>query len=391
MVEAFGVRALEAGGPEVLEYGPIDVAEPGEGEILVEVHAAGINFIDTYRRSGVYPMDYPHTVGVEGAGVVTAVGEGVTLWSEGDRVAWRCAGLVRDACDRPCRRGDAGAGGRRLRRRRGDPLQGLTAQYLVTDSHRIVPGQTALVHAAAGGMGLLLIQLIKHLGGRVIGTVSTEEKAQLARDAGADEVFLYGEGVDVAQQVLGLTDGRGVDVAYDGVGKDTFDASLRATAVRGSLVLFGGASGQVPPFDIQRLNSAGGIFLSRPSLAWFVRTPEELAERSAMLFDGLQAGWRTSAWGMFRSRTPPGPPRPRGTPHHRQGRPDRLNGSSPTTLAAPPHEVTASLPRAPLASRRWGAHPGVAFCDTGTSQCGRAPSTLWTVAEIPARTPRGHP
>ena len=278
MVEAFGVRALEAGGPEVLEYGPIDVAEPGEGEILVEVHAAGINFIDTYRRSGVYPMDYPHTVGVEGAGVVTAVGEGVTLWSEGDRVAWHDApgsyathAIVRaDVAMRVPEGVDFAAAA-------AIPLQGLTAQYLVTDSHRIVPGQTALVHAAAGGVGLLLIQLIKHLGGRVIGTVSTEEKAQLARDAGADEVFLYGEGVDVAQKVLDLTDGRGVDVAYDGVGKDTFDASLRATAVRGSLVLFGGASGQVPPFDIQRLNGEGGIFLSRPSLAWFVRTPEELA------------------------------------------------------------------------------------------------------------------
>lgn len=292
MVEAFGVRALEAGGPEVLEYGPIDVAEPGEGEILVEVHAAGINFIDTYRRSGVYPMDYPHTVGVEGAGVVTAVGAGVTLWSEGDRVAWHDApgsyathAIVRaDMAMRVPEGVDFAAAA-------AIPLQGLTAQYLVTGSHRIVPGQTALVHAAAGGVGLLLIQLVKHLGGRVIGTVSTEEKAQLARDAGADEVFLYGEGVDVAQKVLDLTDGRGVDVAYDGVGKDTFDASLRATAVRGSLVLFGGASGQVPPFDIQRLNSEGGVFLSRPSLAWFVRTPEELAERSAMLFDGLQDGW----------------------------------------------------------------------------------------------------
>src|SRR5690606_20479152 len=138
------------------------------------------------------------------------------------------------------------------------PRQGLTAQYLVTGSHRVEAGQTALVHAAAGGVGLLLTQLITHLGGRVIGTVSTEEKAQLARAAGADEVFLYGDGVDIAQTVRDLTDGRGVDVAYDGVGKDTFDASLSATAIRGSLVLFGGASGQVPPFDIQRLNSAGG-------------------------------------------------------------------------------------------------------------------------------------
>lgn len=291
-MEAHGIRAQQAGGPEVLEYGPIEVAAPGPGEILVEVRAAGINFIDTYRRSGTYPMEYPHTVGVEGAGVVAEVGEGVTAWSAGDRVAWHDAHgsyathvIVRADMAMRVPEGidfDVAA---------AIPLQGLTAQYLVTGSHRVAPGQTALVHAAAGGVGLLLIQLIKHLGGTVIGTVSTEEKAQLARAAGADHVFLYGEGVDIAQTVLDLTDGRGVDVAYDGVGRDTFDASLRATAIRGSLVLFGGASGQVPPFDIQRLNGEGGVFLSRPSLAWFVRTPEELAERSEMLFDGLANGW----------------------------------------------------------------------------------------------------
>jgi NADPH2:quinone reductase len=292
MVEAFGVRALRAGGPEVLEYGPLDVADPGPGEILVDVHAAGINFIDTYRRSGVYPMDYPHTVGSEGSGVVAAVGEGVTRWSVGDRVAWHDA--PGSYATRAIVRADMAMSvpeGVDFETAAALPLQGLTAQYLVTGSHRVEAGQTALVHAAAGGVGLLLTQLITHLGGRVIGTVSTEEKAELARAAGADEVFLYGDGVDVAQTVRDLTDGRGVDVVYDGVGKDTLDASLSATAVRGSLVLFGGASGQVPPFDIQRLNSAGGIFLSRPSLAWFVRTPEELAERSAMLFDGLENGW----------------------------------------------------------------------------------------------------
>lgn len=292
MVEAFGVRALRAGGPEVLEYGPLDIADPGPGEILVDVRAAGINFIDTYRRAGVYPMDYPHTVGSEGSGVVAAVGEGVTRWSVGDRVAWHDA--PGSYATRAIVRADMAMSvpeGVDFETAAALPLQGLTAQYLVTGSHRVEAGQTALVHAAAGGVGLLLTQLITRLGGRVIGTVSTEEKAELARAAGADEVFLYGGGVDVAQTVRDLTDGRGVDVAYDGVGKDTFDASLSATAVRGSLVLFGGASGQVPPFDIQRLNSAGGIFLSRPSLAWFVRTPEELAERSAMLFDGLENGW----------------------------------------------------------------------------------------------------
>src|SRR5699024_3128485 len=239
MVEAFGVRALRAGGPEVLEYGPLDIADPGPGEILVDVRAAGINFIDTYRRAGVYPMDYPHTVGSEGSGVVAAVGEGVTRWSVGDRVAWHDA--PGSYATRAIVRADMAMSvpeGVDFETAAALPLQGLTAQYLVTGSHRVEAGQTALVHAAAAGVGLPLTQLITPLGGRVIGTVSTEEKAELARAAGADEVFLYGGGVDVAQTVRDLTDGRGVDVAYDGVGKDTFDASLSATAVRGSLVLF---------------------------------------------------------------------------------------------------------------------------------------------------------
>lgn len=286
------VHATRKGGPEVLEYVEVPDPSAGPGELLVAVEAAGINFIDTYRRSGMYPMDFPHIVGVEGAGVVEAVGEGVTGFTPGDRVAWHdahgsYAEKVAVRADMVMRvpHGVSAEAAAAI------PLQGLTAQYLATGSHRIEPGQTALVHAAAGGVGLLLTQIIKHLGGRVIGTVGTEEKAELARGAGADEVFLYGEGVDIAAKVRELTDGAGVDVAYDGVGKDTFDASLASLKVRGSMVLFGAASGAVPPFDIQRLNSSGGIFLSRPSLQWFVTNPEELAERSAMLFDGLENGW----------------------------------------------------------------------------------------------------
>ncbi|MCK1801920.1 quinone oxidoreductase [Brevibacterium sp. R8603A2] len=286
------VHATRKGGPEVLEYVEVPDPSAGPGELFVAVEAAGINFIDTYRRSGMYPMDFPHIVGVEGAGVVEAVGEGVTGFTPGDRVAWHdahgsYAEKVAVRADMVMRvpHGVSAEAAAAI------PLQGLTAQYLATGSHRIEPGQTALVHAAAGGVGLLLTQIIKHLGGRVIGTVGTEEKAKLARGAGADEVFLYGEGVDIAAKVRELTDGAGVDVAYDGVGKDTFDASLASLTVRGSMVLFGAASGAVPPFDIQRLNSSGGIFLSRPSLQWFVTNPEELAERSAMLFDGLENGW----------------------------------------------------------------------------------------------------
>lgn len=286
------VHATRKGGPEVLEYVEVPDPSAGPGELLVAVEAAGINFIDTYRRSGMYPMEFPHIVGVEGAGVVEAVGEGVTGFTPGDRVAWHdahgsYAEKVAVRADMVMRVPD----GVSPEAAAAIPLQGLTAQYLATGSHRIEAGQTALVHAAAGGVGLLLTQIIKHLGGRVIGTVGAEEKAELARGAGADEVFLYGAGVDIAAKVRELTDGAGVDVAYDGVGKDTFDASLASLKVRGSMVLFGAASGAVELFDIQRLNSAGGVFLSRPSLQWFVTDPQELAERSAMLFDGLENGW----------------------------------------------------------------------------------------------------
>ena len=288
----YAVQAQRAGGPEVLEYVEIDDPTPGEGEVLVDVKATGINFIDTYRRSGVYPMPFPHMPGTEGAGVVSQVGEGVTNVQVGYRVAWHDApgsyaqkvAVKADMLVPVPNDIDFDTAAAIL-------LQGLTAHYLVTGSHRIEPGQTALVHAAAGGVGLLLTQLITHMGGTVIGTVSTEEKAQLAREVGAQHVFLYGEGVDIAQTVRDLTDGEGVHVVYDGVGKDTFDASLDSLRVRGSLVVFGGASGQVPPFDVQRLNSAGGVFLSRPSLQWFVRTPEELRERSEVLFTGLKEGW----------------------------------------------------------------------------------------------------
>ncbi|QZE24761.1 quinone oxidoreductase [Brevibacterium casei] len=286
------VRAMQAGGPEVLEFAEIETPSPGPGEVLVDVEAAGVNFIDTYRRSGVYPMDYPHVVGVEGTGRIAEVGEGVESYRVGDRVAWHegpgsYATQVVVATDNLL----AVPEGVSAEVAAAMPLQGLTAQYLATTSHAIKPGDTALVHAGAGGVGLVLTQIIKHLGGNVISTVSTEEKAELARQAGADEVFLYGPGVDVAATVRSLTDGEGVEVAYDGVGKDTFDASLASIKPLGSMVLFGGASGQVAPFDIQRLNSSGGIFLSRPSLVWMVATPEALAKRWAMVSSGVEKGW----------------------------------------------------------------------------------------------------
>ena len=288
----YAVQAVRQGGPEVLKYTEVETPTPGPGEVLVDVKAAGVNFIDTYRRGGMYPMPFPHIVGVEGSGVVAELGEGVEGVEIGQRVAWtdvhgsyaqKIVVKAEELLPLP--------DGVDFETAAAVPLQGLTAQYLVTDSHAIKPGQTALVHAAAGGVGLLLTQFIKHLGGKVIGTVSTEEKAELAREAGADHVFLYGDGVDIREEVMAFTDGKGVDVAYDGVGKDTFDASLASIRPRGSMVLFGAASGAVPPFDIQRLNSSGGIFLSRPSTQWFIDSPEVLQQRTKQLFAGLDEGW----------------------------------------------------------------------------------------------------
>ncbi|NYI67856.1 quinone oxidoreductase family protein [Spelaeicoccus albus] len=289
---AQAIQAMRAGGPEVLEF--VDVADPvpDAGQLLVKTAGAGVNFIDTYKRSGVYPMDYPHIPGSEGAGTVAAVGEGVTSHAVGDRVAWHDSpGSYSTLAVVNAARALTVPDGVDDTTAAAIPLQGLTAQYLATSSYPAGSGTTALVHAGAGGVGLLLTQILKHLGARVITTVGTDEKAELSRGAGADDVFLYGPGVDIAGTVRDLTSGRGVDVVYDGVGKDTFDASLESLAVRGTLVLFGGASGQVPPFDIQRLNSAGSLSLTRPTLAHFALTREELDTRASMLFDGLSAGW----------------------------------------------------------------------------------------------------
>ncbi|WGW13163.1 quinone oxidoreductase [Saxibacter everestensis] len=286
------IQATQAGGPEVLEYVDVEDVSAGAGELLVEPKAIGINFIDTYRRSGVYPMQFPHVPGVEGAGVVRDVGPGVDNFSVGDRVAWHNAhGSYSEqvivgadqAIPVPDNVDDETAAAL--------PLQGMTAHYLATSSFAAREGTTALVHAGAGGVGLVLTQLLKKLGARVITTVGTEEKAELSRQAGADDVFLYGDGVDIAATVRGLTNGQGVDVVYDGVGKATFDASLDSLAVRGLLVLFGGSSGQVPPFDLQRLNSGGSLSVSRPTLVHFTQTREELLSRAEMLLQGVQEGW----------------------------------------------------------------------------------------------------
>jgi NADPH2:quinone reductase len=280
------------GGPDALEYTQTADPAPGPGQLLVAVAAAGVNYIDTYFRAGKYPRPLPFTPGGEGAGVVAAAGPDVQGFAAGDRVAWAdgntgsYAALVAVDAARVQRVPD----GLDLELAAGAMLQGMTAHYLTTSTWPVQPGETALVHAAAGGMGLLLTQLIKGVGGRVIGTVSTEAKERAARAAGADEIIRYTEVDDLAAEVRALTGGRGVDVVYDGVGADTFDASLASLRPRGLLALYGAASGPVPSFDPQRLNAAGSLFLTRPTLADYVATPEDLAWRAGEVLGAVADG-----------------------------------------------------------------------------------------------------
>jgi len=285
------IRVHESGGPEVLNYEDVEVPEPGPGQARIRLAASGVNFIDVYQRTGTYPMDLPFTLGQEGAGEVEAVGEGVEEVSPGDHVAF--AGVMGSYAEyivAPVERlVPFNATLVEARVAAAVMLQGMTAHYLTHSTFPLQEGQTALVHAAAGGVGLLLCQLAKLCGASVIGTVSTEEKAKLARSAGADEVILYTE-QDFAEETKRITDGEGVHVVYDSVGKDTFDKSLDSLRPRGYLVLFGGSSGQVPPFDPQTLNQKGGLYLTRPALAQYTRTREELLWRAESLFSWIGQG-----------------------------------------------------------------------------------------------------
>ena len=275
----------ELGGPESMVLGEWPEPVAGPGQVVVEVAAAGVNFIDIYRRSGVYPQPVPYVPGSEGAGTVVAVGEGVHEFSPGDHVAWSegpgsYAARVAVAADQavPVPNGidlrDAGA----------VMLQGLTAHYLCHSTFPVAPGTFAVVHAAAGGVGLLLTQMIKDIGGTVVATTSSTPKAVLAKQAGADFVTTYEEFPEVVREVTG---GRGVDVVFDGVGKDTFDASLSVLRPRGMMVLYGGSSGQVSPFNPQRLNSGGSLFLTRPTLAHYVADRTELLWRAGDIFERI--------------------------------------------------------------------------------------------------------
>ena len=282
------VVVTRQGGPEVLEVQERPTPDPGPSEIRVDVRAAGVNFTDIYQRTGVYAVPTPFVLGGEGAGVISAVGGEVTDLEVGQRVAWAQAPasyaeqvIVRGAVAVPVPEAlsDEVAA--------GALLQGMTAHYLLRSTYAVQPGDTIVVHAAAGGVGLLLTQLATALGARVIGTVSTDEKEALAREAGAEVVLRY-EGF--ADEVRRLTDGRGVPVVYDSVGATTFEGSLACVQRRGLLVMFGQSSGVVPPFEIRGLMTSGSVFLTRPTMGDYLTTREELLWRAGDVFGGLVDG-----------------------------------------------------------------------------------------------------
>jgi NADPH2:quinone reductase len=284
------IRPKQPGGPEVLVLEDLPTPTPSQGEALVRVEAAGVNFIDIYQRSGQYKAPVPLPLGLEGAGTVEAVGEGVAEVRPGDRVAWASGpGSYATHVVIPADRLVPIPEGVDVKTAAAAMLQGMTAHYLTRSTYQLGPGDTCLVHAAAGGMGLLLCQMGQRAGVRVIGTTSTEEKAALAREAGAEEVILY-TSADFEAEARRLTDGKGVSVVYDSVGKDTFEKSLRSLRRRGMLVLYGQASGPVPPFDPQLLSRNGSLFLTRPSLTDYTATREELLARATDVLGAVARG-----------------------------------------------------------------------------------------------------
>jgi len=286
------VEVAETGGPEVLRYVEKPVPSPGPGEVLIQADAIGVNYIDIYFRSGTYPRQLPYIAGSEVCGTVAAVGDDVAVINVGDRVVTANAvGAYAQYCTAPADfvayvpevvQSDVIASAL---------LKGMTAHYLIKSVYQVQPRDFLLVHAGAGGVGLILTQWATSLGARVITTASTADKANLSRQAGAVEVLDYPEDpAEFAGRVRELTNGRGVAAVYDGVGASTFDASLASLAVRGTLALFGAASGPVPPVDPQRLSAAGSVSLTRPSLVHFVRTPDEFAWRAGEVLEAIADG-----------------------------------------------------------------------------------------------------
>ncbi len=284
------IRIHAYGGPEVMQLEEIPTPVPGAGQVLVRVEAAGVNFIDVYHRTGLYKVPLPYTLGQEGAGTVETLGNGVTSVRRGERVAWTSVpGSYAEQAVVPADRLVSVPDRVTTRQAAAVMLQGLTAQYLVTSTYPLQAGHTCVVHAAAGGVGLLLCQMAKRRGARVIGTVSTEAKAKLARAAGADEVIQYTER-DFEVEVKRITNGAGVQVVYDSVGKTTFEKGLNCLTRRGMMVLFGQSSGPVGPFDPQVLNQKGSLFFTRPSLGHYIATRDELAARATQVLGWIAAG-----------------------------------------------------------------------------------------------------
>jgi NADPH2:quinone reductase len=274
------VQVSEAGGPEVLTPVDLPVPSPKPNEAVVQIKAAGVNFIDVYIREGRYPTPLPFVSGQEGAGIVNELGSDVTTLKRGDRVAYTSVlGSYAEYAAVPASRLVKIPDELDFEQAAAAMLQGMTAHYLLYSSYKLQPGETALIHAAAGGVGLLLVQMAKRIGARVIATAGTHDKAQLARDAGADECIVYTES-DFETETKRLTNGEGVHVVYDGVGKATFDRDLNVLRPRGYLVLFGGSSGAVPPFDLIALSQKGSLFITRPTLAHYTATREELEWRA---------------------------------------------------------------------------------------------------------------
>jgi NADPH2:quinone reductase len=284
------IQVSKTGGPEVLTFVDIPAPQPKPNEVLVKISAAGVNFIDVYLREGRYPSPLPFVSGQEASGVVSEVGAEVKSFHVGDRVAYTSitgadAEFAVVPADRLVHVPDAVTD----QQAAAAMLQGMTAHYLVTDTYPLKRGETALIHAAAGGVGNLLVQMAKEIGARVIATAGTPEKVELAREAGADEVILYTQ-QDFEESTKRLTEGKGVHVVYDGVGKTTFDKDLNVLRPRGYLVLFGGASGAVPPFDLIQLSRKGSLFLTRPTLVNYIATHDELLRRATAVLQMISSG-----------------------------------------------------------------------------------------------------
>ena len=284
------IQVKQPGGPEAMGLVDLPVPQPNANEAVVKLSASGVNFIDVYVREGRYKALPPFVLGQEGAGAVNAVGTDVTTVKNGDRVAWTSVlGSYAQYAAVPADRLVPIPDGVTDQQAAAAMLQGMTAHYLSHDTYPLKRGETVLVHAAAGGVGLLLVQMAHNIGARVIATVSTDEKAQLAREAGADEIILYTKS-DFEAETKRISGGKGVDVVYDSVGKTTFEKGLNILRPRGMMALFGGSSGAVPPFDPMVLAQKGSLYVTRPTLVAYIATREELVARSAAVFDMIVAG-----------------------------------------------------------------------------------------------------